>query len=125
MVEKVWLVSMGEVLKSLNPEGVIKVRGELWKKVCTDDSIDAQEEVVVIGIEGPKLLVKRKDIGEQGEANLGLLVRRAGRVRMPHCVLTLPAAFELNTYSVSLYADRPPVMIPLIKLDLSSIELAG
>ena len=50
----------GRVVKPLTPEGVIKVHGELWKATCIDDSISNQEEVVVVGIEGLKLLVKRK-----------------------------------------------------------------
>ena len=51
----------GRVVKPLTPEGVIKVHGELWKATCIDDSISNQEEVVVVGIEGLKLLVKRKN----------------------------------------------------------------
>ena len=50
----------GKVVRPLTPEGVIKTRGELWKAKCIDDSISTQEEVVVIGVEGLKLLVKRK-----------------------------------------------------------------
>ncbi len=50
----------GKVVTPLTPEGVIKIRGELWKASCADDSISSQEEVIVVGIEGLRLLVERK-----------------------------------------------------------------
>ena len=52
----------GEVVTPLTPEGVIKVRGELWKAYSTDASISADEEVIVVELEGLKLLVRRKDV---------------------------------------------------------------
>ena len=64
----------GEVVTPLTPEGVIKVRGELWKAYSTDASISADEEVIVVELEGLKLLVKRKDveiIPGTGRANRG------------------------------------------------------
>jgi len=51
----------GRVVSSLTPEGVIRVHGELWKAMCIDDSIITNEDVVVVSIEGLKLIVKRKD----------------------------------------------------------------
>ena len=42
--------------------GVIKVRGELWKAYSTDASISADEAVIVVELEGLKLLVRRKDV---------------------------------------------------------------
>ena len=50
----------GKVVTPLTPEGVIKIRGELWKASCPDDSISSQEEVIVVGIDGLRLLVERK-----------------------------------------------------------------
>ena len=64
----------GRVVTPLTPEGVIKVRGELWKAYSTDASISADEEVIVVELEGLKLLVKRKDveiIPGTGRANHG------------------------------------------------------
>ena len=52
----------GEVVTPLTPEGVIKVRGELWKAYSTDTSISADETVIVVKLEGLKLLVRRKDV---------------------------------------------------------------
>ncbi len=57
----------GDVVTPLTPDGVIKVRGELWKAYSTDTGISADEEVIVIGIEGLKLIVRRKDGAEVGE----------------------------------------------------------
>ena len=52
----------GKVVTSLAPEGLIKVRGELWKASSTSNSaINADEEVLVVGLEGLKLLVRRKN----------------------------------------------------------------
>jgi len=53
----------GKVASPLIPEGTVKIRGELWKASCTDDStsIEMEEEVVVIGVDRLKLLVKRKE----------------------------------------------------------------
>ena len=51
----------GRVVAPLNPEGVIRIQGELWKASCTDDSIGTDEEVVVVEIEGLRLVVKRKN----------------------------------------------------------------
>ena len=50
----------GKVVTPLAPEGTIKVCGELWQASATDDAIDASEEVLVMGMEGLKLLVRRK-----------------------------------------------------------------
>ena len=52
----------GRVVTPLTPKGVIKVRGELWKAYSTDASISADEEVIVVELEGLKLLVRRKDV---------------------------------------------------------------
>ena len=51
----------GKVVMQLNPEGVIRVRGELWTALSTGDSVAADEEVVVVGVKGFKLLVERKE----------------------------------------------------------------
>ncbi len=57
----------GKVVTGLTPEGVIKVRGELWKASSTDTAINTDEEVTVVGIEGLKLFVRRKNGAEGGE----------------------------------------------------------
>ena len=62
----------GKVVTPLTPEGVIKVRGELWKAYSTDVSIGADEEVTVVGREGLTLLVRRKDDHQEHE---GIITR--------------------------------------------------
>ena len=64
----------GEVVTPLTPKGVIKVRGELWKAYSTDASINADEEVIIVELEGLNLLVRRKDVENipgTGRANRG------------------------------------------------------
>lgn len=50
-----------EVRTDLQPEGTIFVAGELWKAVAEDGPIKAGERVLVTGIDGLKLKVKRID----------------------------------------------------------------
>ena len=54
----------GVVNSELKPEGYIKVRGELWKASAGGERLGKGEEVVVTGIEGLKLSVKRKVAGK-------------------------------------------------------------
>ena len=51
----------GKVVKPLTPEGVITIRGEYWSAKSVDDSIEADENVEIVGLEGLTLRVKRKD----------------------------------------------------------------
>ena len=60
----------GKVVTPLAPEGVIKVRGELWKASSTEASISTDEEVIVVRLDGLKLLVRRKNGAEEGEGDL-------------------------------------------------------
>jgi len=57
----------GSVVTPLDPEGLIRAHGELWKAECIDESIAPQEEVIVISIERLKLIVKRQYYDEQCE----------------------------------------------------------
>ncbi len=52
---------LGKVVKSLTPVGVITVKGEYWSAKSVDDSIEADENVEIVGLEGLTLRVKRKD----------------------------------------------------------------
>ncbi|HHV34962.1 MAG TPA: nodulation protein NfeD [Syntrophomonadaceae bacterium] len=49
------------VRADLQPEGDIFIAGELWKAMAVDDTIKAGERVIVTGIDGLKLKVKRID----------------------------------------------------------------
>jgi membrane protein implicated in regulation of membrane protease activity len=50
----------GVVERSLNPEGYVKVYGELWRASATNGPIKKGEEVVITAIDGLKLTVGRK-----------------------------------------------------------------
>jgi membrane-bound serine protease (ClpP class) len=55
----------GKVVKPLNNDGLIQVCGELWKATSTDaTTIAIDEEVIVVGIKGLKLLVRRRNDAE-------------------------------------------------------------
>lgn len=50
----------GKVIQTLEPEGMIRIRGELWKaKSKNGEKIPAGEEVEVVGVEGLMLIVVR------------------------------------------------------------------
>ena len=50
----------GKVVKPLAPEGVIRIHGELWTALCTDGHAGVDEEVIVVQVEGLRLVVERK-----------------------------------------------------------------
>ncbi len=54
----------GIVSGALNPEGMVKIRGELWKAEAGGETMPAGTEVVVVGENGLKLTV-RKANGER------------------------------------------------------------
>ncbi len=52
--------SEGKVVKPIAPEGYVKVQGVLWKATCAESNLEAGGEVVVVGIEGLRLIVSPK-----------------------------------------------------------------
>jgi membrane-bound serine protease (ClpP class) len=50
--------SKGEVVKTLAPEGLVKIKGELWAAKSQGRKIDAGEEITVVAQEGLKLIVQ-------------------------------------------------------------------
>ena len=50
----------GEVVKRLDPEGIIRIKGELWKAKSAGRKIETGEEVTVVGQRGLKLIVERE-----------------------------------------------------------------
>jgi len=48
----------GRVTRRLAPEGYVKVKGVLWKAICDEAELEIGDEVVVVGIEGLRLIVK-------------------------------------------------------------------
>ena len=53
--------SKGKVVSPLDPEGLVKIKGELWRSSSAGRRIDAGEEVIVVGQEGLKLIVRRDE----------------------------------------------------------------
>jgi membrane-bound serine protease (ClpP class) len=49
----------GKVVSPLTPEGLIRVKGELWEAKSAGDKIDNGEEVTVVGQDGLKLIVRK------------------------------------------------------------------
>jgi len=51
--------TLGKVTSTLNPDGLVRIRGELWGAKALDGAIDIGEKVVVVGQEGLQLVVRR------------------------------------------------------------------
>ena|SRR3972149_2399951 len=49
----------GRAAGRLSPEGLVRIRGELWGAVSEQGDIEAGEEVVVVSERGLKLLVRK------------------------------------------------------------------
>jgi len=52
---------IGEARTDLNPTGTVYAASELWTAEAQDENIPAGASVQVVGVDGVKLLVKRKD----------------------------------------------------------------
>jgi len=50
----------GRVVKPLNPVGTIVIKGEHWRAKSIEDSIEDNEDVEIVGLDGLTLNVKRK-----------------------------------------------------------------
>jgi membrane-bound serine protease (ClpP class) len=53
------LGTRGEVVKRLDPEGMVRIKSELWKAKSVGRKIEIGEEVTVVGQRGLKLIVER------------------------------------------------------------------
>ncbi|MDH5696075.1 MAG: hypothetical protein OEZ00_05655 [Dehalococcoidia bacterium] len=52
--------SQGKAVSRLDPEGLVRIKGELWESKSDGRRINAGEEVTVVGQEGLKLIVRRE-----------------------------------------------------------------
>jgi membrane-bound ClpP family serine protease len=50
----------GEAAGKLSPEGMVRIQGELWSAISEEGDILPEEEIIVTGEEGLKLLVRKK-----------------------------------------------------------------
>jgi len=48
--------SQGKVVSPLTPEGLVRIKGELWQATSAGGNIDTGEEVTVVGQDGLKLV---------------------------------------------------------------------
>jgi membrane-bound ClpP family serine protease len=53
----------GRAATSLDPEGMVRIRGELWGAASTGDKIDIGTEILVVSENGLKLIVRKIDDG--------------------------------------------------------------
>jgi membrane-bound ClpP family serine protease len=60
--------SKAKAVSKIDLEGMVKVKGELWKAQSTGERIDVGEEVTVVGQKRLKLIVHR-DSASQGRQN--------------------------------------------------------
>ena len=51
--------SKGEVVRTLTPEGMVKIRGELWAAQSVNGNVSSGVEVIVVEQERLKLVVRR------------------------------------------------------------------
>jgi membrane-bound ClpP family serine protease len=51
--------SKGKVASSLVPEGLVRIKGELWGATSAEGNVDTGEEVEVVGEDGLKLVVRK------------------------------------------------------------------
>ena len=54
------LGSEGEVVSPLAPEGLVRIKGELWRAKSTSGRMDTGEEVTVVGQDRLKLIVRKR-----------------------------------------------------------------
>ncbi len=59
--------SQGEVVSPLAPEGLVRIKGELWQAESASGSIDTGEEVTVVGQDGLKLVVRKHSTSDDLE----------------------------------------------------------
>ena len=53
--------SEGKVVSPLAPEGMVRIKGELWKAKSVSGRIDTGEKVIVVGQNRLELVVRRRD----------------------------------------------------------------
>ena len=53
--------SRGRVVSPLAPEGLVKIRGELWQAISAGAQIDTDEEITVVGQDGLRLVVRKSN----------------------------------------------------------------
>ncbi len=57
----------GKVVSPLAPDGLVKIKGELWAAKSVDSKIDVGDEVIVVEQDGLKLVVCKSGTGDDLE----------------------------------------------------------
>jgi len=58
------LGSKGKVVSPLVPDGMVRIKGELWKAKSASGRMDVGEEVTVVRQDGLKLIVRKRSPGD-------------------------------------------------------------
>ena len=53
--------SKGKIVKTLDPEGLVRIHAELWRAKTDDMDIAIGQDVTVVGQDGSKLIVRPSD----------------------------------------------------------------
>jgi len=56
--------SKGRVASPLAPDGLVRIKSELWGAISPEGNIDEGEEIAVVGEDGLKLIVRRNKSDE-------------------------------------------------------------
>ena len=59
--------SKGKVTEPLTPEGMVTIRSELWQAESVEGDMDKGEEVMVVGEDGLKLVVRKGGVEKSSE----------------------------------------------------------
>ncbi|MFC1954975.1 NfeD family protein [Chloroflexota bacterium] len=59
--------SKGKVTNPLTPEGMVTIRSELWQAESVEGDMDKGEEVMVVGEDGLKLVVRKGGVEKSSE----------------------------------------------------------
>lgn len=68
--------SRGKVVSALAPEGLVRIRGELWVARADGGEMNPGDEVIVLGQDGLKLLVRAR--GTDGDDSENVDSQRSG-----------------------------------------------
>jgi len=58
------LGSEGKVVNPLVPEGLVRIKGELWRAKSASGRVDTGEEVTVVGQDRLELIVRKRSSGD-------------------------------------------------------------
>ena len=56
--------SKGKVVNQLDPQGMVRIKGELWDAISVGGRVNAGKEITVVGQDGLKLIVRRSKPGD-------------------------------------------------------------